>query len=76
MGAQEGSGRSTDKSWGHGAASPGHSEAKGGCEATLLPPRAGVMGPARRQEAAWRFGVTTGAKLGWPREGESRQQCD
>lgn len=38
MGAQEGSGRSTDKSWGHGAASPGHSEAKGGCEATLLPP--------------------------------------
>lgn len=65
MGIQEGSGCSTDRSWGHRAASPGHSE-KGGCET-----RAGDMGPAWRQESAGKFGVTTGAKLGWPREGES-----
>lgn len=38
MGTREGSGCSTDRSWGHGAASPGHSEEKGGCEATSCSP--------------------------------------
>lgn len=41
-------------------------------------PRADVVGPTRRWEAAGRFGLTTGAKLGWPREGESQREgmCD
>lgn len=38
MGAQQSSGCSTDRSWGHQAVSPGHSEEKGGCEATLCSP--------------------------------------
>lgn len=41
-------------------------------------PRADVVGLAQWSEAAGRFAVTTGAKLGWPREGKSRGEgmCD
>lgn len=43
MGTQERSGRSTDGSWGHGAASPGHSEEKGGLQGHFMLPRADVV---------------------------------
>lgn len=79
MDTQEGSGHSMDRSWGTGQRLQVIWKRRDGrLRSRFALPRADVVGLAQWWEAAGRFAVTTGAKLGWPREGKSRGEgmCD